>query len=86
MVEPRIVEPFPVGDQGAEDRANFQQLIPITIVACQAGGIKAEYQPSTSQTNFGEQMLEATAGKRVGTEFTQILINDFYSLYFAILI
>jgi hypothetical protein len=84
MVEPRIVETFAVGDQGAEDRADFQQLIPIAIVAGQAGGIVAEHQACASQTNFSEQILETAARKGVGSRFAQILINDFHSLNFAI--
>jgi len=66
MIEPRIVETFAVGDQCAEDRADFQQLIPIAIVARQAGGIVAEHQACASQTNFSEQILEAASRKRVG--------------------
>ena len=61
MVEPGIIEPLAVGDQGAEDRADFQQLIPIAVVARQAGGIKAEDQANAGQANFREQPLEAAA-------------------------
>ena len=66
MVEPGIVEPFAIGDQGAEDRADFQQLIPIAIVACQAGGVETEHQACASQTNLGEQILEAATRKGIG--------------------
>jgi hypothetical protein len=48
MVESWIVEPFAVGDQGAENGADLQQLLPIAIGARQAGGIKAEHQANTS--------------------------------------
>jgi hypothetical protein len=65
MLEPRIVETFTVGDQGAEDRADFQELIPIAIVARQAGGIEAEHQAGASQTNLGEQILKSTTRKGV---------------------
>src|SRR5215472_11025433 len=84
MVEPGIVEPFAIGDQGAEDRADFQQLIPIAIVARQPGGIVAEHQACASQTNFSKQILETTTPQSVGSGFAQILINEFDALYFAI--
>jgi hypothetical protein len=61
VVEPRIVESLAIGNEGAEDRADFKQLIPITIVASQAGGIKAENETDASQANLSEQALEATA-------------------------
>ena len=86
MVEPRIVEPFAIGDQGAQDRADFQQLIPIAMVARQAGGIVAEDQPCASQTNFSKQILETATPQGVGSGFAQILIDDFHALYFANLI
>ena len=66
MIESWIVEPLAVGDQGAEDRADLSQLIPIAIVAREAGGIEAKYQTCASQTNLGEQILEAASRKRVG--------------------
>jgi hypothetical protein len=84
MGEPRIVKTFAVGDEGPEDRTDLQQLIPIAIVAGQAGGIVTEDQASASQTNLGEQILEAATRKGVGCGFAQILINDFHPLYFAI--
>jgi hypothetical protein len=48
VLESWIIEPLAVSDQCAEDRADLQQLLPIAIVARQAGGIKAEHQANTS--------------------------------------
>ena len=61
MVQSWIIESFAVGDQCAEDRADLEQLLPIAIVACQAGGIIAEYQANAGQTNLCEKPLKATA-------------------------
>ena len=44
MIEAWIVEPLAVGDQGAENGTHLEQLLPIAIVARQAGSIKAEHQ------------------------------------------
>jgi hypothetical protein len=54
------------------------------MIARQAGGIVAEYQPCASQTNFSEQVLETATPSGVGSGFAQILINDFHALNFAI--
>lgn len=54
MGEPRIGEPFAIGDHGAEDRADVQQVLPLAMVARQAGGIGDEDQPCASQTNFSK--------------------------------
>ena len=67
MVESWSIEPLAIGDQSAENRANFQQLIPIAIVARQAGGILAEHQACASQTNFSEQILEAATREGIGS-------------------
>src|SRR5260370_15915488 len=78
MVESGIVESFAVGNEGAKDRADLQQLIPIAIVACQAGSIKAEHQADSRQANLGEQPLEPAARFGLRPRFAQILINEFY--------
>jgi len=83
MIEPRIVETLAVGVKSAEDGTDFQELLPIAIVARQAGGIVAEDQPCASQTNFSKQILETATPKGVDSGFAQILINDFHALYFA---
>ena len=80
MVQSWIVESFAVRDQGAKDGADLQQLIPIMVVASQTGGIKAEYQPNTSQAHLGEQSLETTTRFSLGSGFAQILINELYPL------
>jgi hypothetical protein len=48
MIESWIIESFAIGDQGAKDRADLKELIPIAVVARQAGGIKAEDQANAS--------------------------------------
>jgi hypothetical protein len=66
VVKPRIVKPLAIGDQGAENRADFQQLLPSAIGARQAGGIVAEDQACASQANLGEQILEAATRRGIG--------------------
>src|SRR6266568_4769436 len=80
MIEPRVVEPLAVGNERTKDRADFQQLIPIAIVARQARGIKAEYQTDARQANLGEQSLKATTRLGLRSRFAQILINEFHPL------
>jgi hypothetical protein len=36
MVKPGIIQPFAVGDENAEHRAELKQLMPVTVVAGEA--------------------------------------------------
>lgn len=54
MIDTRIEEPFAIGDQHAEQRAQLHQLVPVPVVAGQAGGIETEHEAGVPQTNLGD--------------------------------
>src|SRR3954453_12646629 len=61
MVGARVVEPLAIGQDHAEQRAQFEQLMPIAVIARQPGGIEAEHQTGIAQPDLGDQPLEAVS-------------------------
>ena len=61
MIDTRVVEALAIGDQHAEQRAQFQELMPITVVARQPRGIEAQHQPCLAEADLGDQPLEAAS-------------------------
>ena len=59
MVGARVVEPLAIGQDHAKQRAQFEQLMPIAVIARQPRGIEAEHQPGIAQPDLGDQPLEA---------------------------
>ena len=54
----RVVEAVFVADQGAGHGADFQQLVPVGVVAGQPGAFQAEHDPGPAQGDLGDQLLE----------------------------
>ena len=77
VIEARVMEAFAVGNKRAEVRAKLEQLMPITVIPGQAGGIPAHYQPNAGQSDFGNQVLEAGALLGRGARLAQVLVYDF---------
>ncbi len=61
MISPRVVEALAIGQDHAEQGAQFKQLVPIAVVARQPRGIEAEHQPGIAQPDLGNQPLEAVS-------------------------
>ena len=61
MIGARIVHALAIGDQHSKQRAQFQELMPIVVVARQPRGIQAQHQPRLPEANLGDQPLEAAA-------------------------
>ena len=59
MIGTRVEQPLAIGDQHAEQRAQFQQLMPVAIVARQARGVEADDQAGMAEADLGDQLLEA---------------------------
>ena len=55
----RVVEPVLVGQQGPEDGAQLQELVPVLVGARQAAHLQAEDDADVVQADLGEQVLEA---------------------------
>src|SRR5512143_1051159 len=76
VVGTRIIEPLVIGNEDTEERTQFEQLVPIAIVAGQTRGIQADHQACIAQSDFGDQLLEALAIGSPGAGFAEILVND----------
>jgi hypothetical protein len=77
MVGAGVEEALAVGDQHPEQRAQFQQLMPITVVARQPRGVEAQHQPCLAEADLGDQPLEAATAIARGAGLPKVVINDF---------
>ena len=76
MIGTRVKQPLAIGDQHAEQRAQFQQLMPVAIVARQARGVEADDQAGMAEADLGDQLLEARTFGRAGAGLAEILVDD----------
>ena len=76
MVGARVVEPLAIGQDHAKQRAQFEQLMPIAVVARQPRGIQAENQPGIAQPDLGDQPLEAMSLGTRRPRLAEILVDD----------
>src|SRR3954462_1760678 len=76
MVGARVVEPLAIGQDHAKHRAQFEQLMPIAVVACQPRGIQAEHQPGIAEPDLGDQPLEAVPFGARRPRLAEILVDD----------
>src|SRR3954451_5765200 len=76
VVGARIVEALAIGEDHAEQRAQFKQLMPIAVVARQPRGIEAEHQPGIAQPYLGNQPLKAMALGTCRPRLAEILVDD----------
>jgi hypothetical protein len=72
----RIVEAILVGQQGIKDRANFQELMPILVGACQATGLQTEDNPDLVQSHLRQQRLKARSIRRTGSAMSLVFIDQ----------
>ena len=72
----RVVQPVLIGQQGAEHRAQFQELMPVLARAGQPAHLQAEDQPDVVETDFGKQSLEAEPALGRGPALALILVDD----------
>ena len=54
-----IVDAVGVADQGVEQRAHLQQLVPVAAGPRQTGDLDAEHQADVTEPDLGHQTLEA---------------------------
>src|SRR3954447_14911282 len=76
MVSAWIIEPLAIGQDDAKQRAQFEQLMPIAVVARQPGGIQAEHQPGIAQPDLGDQPLETVPLGTRRPRLAEILVDD----------
>ena len=80
MINSRVIEALAIGDEHAEHRAEFQELMPVAIVARQARRIETDHQAGVAKADFGDQFLKAVALDAAGAGFSQILVDDLNTL------
>ena len=71
-----VIDPVSVGDQGVGQRAQIQQLIPVGVVAGQAGNLDAQHQPDLAQPDVGDQLLETEPTCALGAGAAQVRVDD----------
>jgi len=71
VVSGGVIQTFTICDQHTKQRAQFEQLMPISVVAREAGCIQAWDQASFTQTHFSNQCLEA-----MGDRFAEVWQSD----------
>ena len=76
VVGARVVEPLAIGEDHAEQRAQFEQLMPIAVVARQPRGIQAEHQAGIAEPDLGDQPLEAMPLGTRRARLAEILVDD----------
>lgn len=54
-----VVEPVFIADEGAGEGAEFQQAVPVSVVACQAADFQAQDNSGVTHAYFSYQLLEA---------------------------
>jgi hypothetical protein len=54
-----VIEAVFVADQGAGHGADFQELVPVGVVAGQPGAFQAEHDPGAPEGDLGDQLLES---------------------------
>ena len=72
----RVVQPILVGEQDAEHRTQFDELMPVLARAGQPAHLQAEDQPDVVETDFGEQPLKAQSPLGRGPALALILVDD----------
>ena len=79
MVGAGIIETFAVGNDDAEERAQIEELMPVAIVAGKPGSVEADDEAGITQSDFGNQLLEAHPLDGPGSGFAKIFIDDVHA-------
>lgn len=76
VVGARIVKPLAIRNEHAEHRAQFEQLMPVPVIAGQARSVEAHHKTGVAKADLGNELLETMTIHTASTGFAQILIND----------
>ena len=61
----------------AREAAEFDEMMPVSAVTCQAGGLYAKHGANLSRADFRNQMLEPRALHLAGPRASKILVDYF---------
>jgi hypothetical protein len=72
----RVVQSVLVGQQGTEDGAQLQELVPILARPRQSAHLQPEDEADVVEAHLGEQALEAEAALGAGPAAPLVLVDD----------
>ena len=76
MIRARIVQAFAIGNQHTKQRAQLEELMPISVVARQTRRIQTHDQAGFAQTHFRDQRLEAVPVSAGRPRLAKIVVDD----------
>ncbi len=80
MIIGRVVQSVLVGQQGPEDGADLQELMPVLVGTCQAAHLQAEDNADVVQADLGEQVLEAKSPLDRLPAPPLVLVHNFHTV------
>jgi len=75
VIQSGFIEALSIGYQDTEDRAQLQQLMPISVITCQSRSIETQHQSGLAQANLSDEALKAVALGTGGTGLAQIVVD-----------
>ena len=75
-----MIEAVPVGDQRVGHGAQIEEVIPVGVVAGEAGNLDPEDDPHLPEADVGDESLEALPGSRLGARTTEVLVEVVFSM------
>jgi hypothetical protein len=76
MINSRLVQSLAIGNEHSKNRTQLQQLMPVTVVARQPGGVQTQDQPRLTEPDLADQALKSLAFGTGCTRFAQVIVND----------
>jgi hypothetical protein len=71
-----VVDAVLVGQQGTENAADLQQVVPVLTGPGNSAHLQAQDQPDMVHADLGQQALESEPGIGIATALPEILIDD----------
>src|ERR1019366_3722300 len=80
VIGPRIIEPFAIGNEHAEERAQLEQLMPIAVVARQTRCVEAQHEAGLAQADLGDEALKTETRIAGSTRLPEIFVDNLDSV------
>ena len=76
VVQGRVVDAVLVGQEGVEDRAPLQEMVPVGIGAGQSADLEAKDDPDVIEVHLGHDPLKTSASLGGGGRLGLIVVDD----------
>lgn len=80
MIRAGIIQSFAIGDEDTEQRAQVEKLMPVPVIAGEPRSVKTDDQTGMTQSDLGDQLLEAQPLSTGGSRFAEIVVDHAYTL------